>query len=85
MSNTAIQGIYHKGRVIPQDNIPFKKDMRVIIVFTEEIEPGEERYYTQGWIEAERQATEDYKAGRIESAESVDEMFAKIERELDDD
>ena len=41
----------------------------------------ESRYYTPGWKLAEKQASEDYKAGRVESAESIDEMFRKIEKE----
>lgn len=85
MPQTAIQGIYQNGKIIPQEEIPFKEDMRVIIVFNGRIVPGEERYYTQDWIKAEKQATADYKKGNVKSADNLDEMFAIIERETDDD
>lgn len=85
MPQTAIRGICHNGKVILQEEIPFKEDMRVIIVFTERIEPGEERYHTRRWIEAEKQATEAYEAGKIRWAESIDVMFQKIQEQVDDD
>jgi len=85
MPQTAIQGIYQNGVIIPQEKIPFKEDMRVIIVFTESIDPREKRYYTQEWIEAEKQASVDYMNGNVKSAENIDDMFAIIERGTDDD
>jgi len=84
MPQTAIEGIYQNGKIIPQEAIPFQDGMRVIIVSLGKIEPGEERYYTKGWIEAEKQATEDYKSGNVKSADNLNEMFAKIERETYD-
>jgi len=85
MPQTAIQGIYQNGKIIPQEEIPFKEDMRVIIVFNGKIVPGEERYYTQDWIKAEKQATADYKKANVKSADNLNEMFALIESETDDD
>ena len=41
----------------------------------------ESRYYTPEWKLAEQQASEDHKAGRVQSAENIDAMFDKIENE----
>ncbi len=46
------------------------------------IVPGEERYYTKGWIEAERQATEEYQRGGLPVYNSVDEMMDELRRTL---
>ena len=40
---------------------------------------GEERYYTESWIEAEREATEAYKRGGLKRFKSVQEMADYIE------
>jgi len=85
MPQTAIKGIYRDGKIIPQEDIPFKKDMNVIIVFTESYYQDEARYYEHGWQVAERKASEDYKARNIKSADSVDQMFEEIERDIDED
>ncbi|MCL0090499.1 hypothetical protein M1O13_00635 [Dehalococcoidia bacterium] len=39
---------------------------------------GEERYYTESWIRAEREATEAYKRGELRAYGSVDEMMDDI-------
>ncbi len=44
------------------------------------IAPGEERYYTKGWIEAERRATEDYEHGNVTVYNSLEEMMAAFEK-----
>jgi len=31
MQETAIRGIYRDGKIIPQDEIPFKGDIRLIL------------------------------------------------------
>ena len=41
MPDIAIKGIYHDGKIVPQEDIPFKQDMNVIIVFTEKYDPHE--------------------------------------------
>ena len=85
MPDIAIKGIYHDGKIVPQEDIPFKQDMNVIIVFTEKCDPHEARYYEHGWQVAEKQASEDYKAGRIKSADSLEQMFDDIERNINED
>ena len=40
---------------------------------------GEERYYTEAWIKAEREATEAYKRGGLKRFKSVQEMADYIE------
>jgi len=44
------------------------------------IAKGEERYHTQSWIEAEREATETYTKGGLKAYNSVDEMMDEIEK-----
>ena len=56
--------------------------MKVIIVFTEKYDEDEARYHEHGWQVAERKASEDYKAGNIKSADSVEQMFEEIERNI---
>ena len=85
MAQTAIKGIYRNGQIIPQEKVPYKDTMQVMIVFVDKIAPGEERYYTENWIEAERQASLAFKSGNIRTANSVGEMFAIIEEQKDDD
>ena len=85
MPQTAIKGIYRDGKIIPQEEIPFKENMNVIIVFTEKYDEDEARYYETGWQVAEKKASEDYKTGNIKSADSVDQMFDEIERNINED
>ena len=40
---------------------------------------GEERYYTESWIKAEREATEAYKRGGLKAYGGVDEMMDDIQ------
>ncbi len=84
MAQTAIKGIYRNGQIIPQEEVPYKDAMKVMIVFIDKIEPGEERYHTIEWIEAEKQSTYDLKTGNVKTANSIDEMFEKIEEHTDE-
>jgi len=43
----------------------------------------EARYYTESWIEAEREATEAYKRGDVKRFKSVQEMADYIEANID--
>ena len=85
MPEIAIKGVYKKGKIIPNEDIPFKEDMNVIIVFTEKYVQDEARYYEPGWQVAEGKASEAYKAGNVKSADSVEQMFDEIERSIDED
>ena len=60
----------------------FDEEMEVIIVFNRVFFPDETRYYNRTWQVAEKQATKDYKAGNIKSAESVEQLFSDIESSL---
>jgi len=56
-----------------------EKVYRAILFLKEEFfEPGEGRYYTDSWIEAEREATEAYHRGDLKTFKSVDEMMDDI-------
>jgi hypothetical protein len=45
---------------------------------------GESRYRKLDWQTSESQTSEDYRSGRIKSADSIDEMFEEIEKILDE-
>jgi len=79
MAQTAIKGIYKKGKILPLENIPFDEETEVLIVFNKEFFPTEARYYDHTWQVAEKQATEDYESGNIKSAKSVEQLFNDIE------
>ena len=79
MAQTAIKGIYRKGKILPLEEVPFDEEIEVVIVFNKEFFPNEARYYDRTWQVAEKQATEDYKSGNIKSAGSVDQLFNDIE------
>jgi len=85
MTQTAIKGIYRKGKIIPLEKVPFDEEAEVTIVFNREFSPNEARYYDRTWQVAEKQATEDYKSGNIKSSESVEELFNGIEDSLHED
>ncbi|TEU20332.1 MAG: hypothetical protein E3J21_02545 [Anaerolineales bacterium] len=48
-------------------------------------EDDEARYYTDSWIQAEREATEAYRRGGLKAYDSVDEMMDDILSEPDDE
>lgn len=85
MAQTAIKGIYKKGTILLLEKVPFDEEMEVIIVFNRVFFPDETRYYNRTWQVAEKQATKDYKAGNIKSAESVEQLFSDIESSLHED
>ena len=82
MPQFAIRGIYKNGEIIPLEDIPEQKSMDVIIVF---MDNDQSRYDKNDWQLAEKQASEDYRAGKIKSAASIDQMFDQIERHIDGD
>ena len=77
MTPFAIKGICQNGEIIPLEDIPPLKTMNVIIVF---LDDDQSRYEQQDWQTAEKQASEDYQAGKIKSAADIDQMFEQIER-----
>ena len=85
MAQTAIKGIYKKGKILPLEEVPFDEEIEVVIVFSKEFFPNEARYYDRTWQVAEKQATEDYKSGNIKSAGSVNQLFKDIESSLHED
>jgi hypothetical protein len=57
----------------------------VVLVRDEFIDlSGEERYNTESWIEAEREATEAYRKGGLPRFSSVAELVAHIEANIRD-
>ena len=86
-----MQAIDYKQRLLteiddlPQDELKMIYKM-VVFIRDEFIDiSGEERYYTESWIKAEREATEAYKRGGLKAYDSVDEMMDDILSESDDE
>ncbi len=50
-----------------------------MLIKNEFINEGEVRYYTKGWIDAEKEATEAHKKGDLKSFDSVKDLSDFIE------
>ena len=62
-----------------------EKIYQVVVFLKEEfIAPDEARYYTPGWIQAEKEATEAYARGGLPRFRTVREMAEHIEAQVDD-
>lgn len=55
----------------------------VMLVKNEFIDEGESRYYTKGWIYAEKEATEIYKKGDLTAFDSVGKLSDFIEDNIE--
>jgi hypothetical protein len=63
-----------------------EKIYRAVVFLKEEfIAPDEARYYTESWMQAEREATEAYRQGGLKAYDSVDEMVDDILSETEDE
>ncbi len=82
MAQLAVRGVFENGKIIPLEDISSQEPGNVMIVF---LDDDQSRYQTKSWQTAEKQATEDYRSGKIESAANVDEMFEQIEGRIDGD
>lgn len=77
MPQLAVKGIWRDGKVIPLEDVSYRDAMNVVIVFTGKYDG--ESYYDDEWLNAEEQASYDYKVGNVKSAPGIDEMFEAIE------
>ena len=57
----------------------------VVFLKKEFMAPDEARYYTESWMQAEREATEAYRQGGLKAYDSVDEMVDDILSEIEDE
>ena len=63
-----------------------EKIYRAVVFLKEEfIAPDEARYYTESWMQVEREATEAYRQGGLKAYDSVDEMVDDILSETEDE
>jgi hypothetical protein len=80
-----MQAIDYKQRLLTEiDDLPpdeLERIYKMVVFIRDEFIDisGEERYYTESWIEAEREATEAYKRGGLKRFKSVQEMADYIE------
>ena len=86
-----MQAIDYKQQLLEEmeglSDSAWEKLYKVLTVIREEfLEAGDEaRYYTESWIAAEREATEEYKRGGLRSFKSVQEMADYIEASIEED
>jgi len=63
-----------------------EKIYKIVILLRDEfLEEDEARYYTDSWIQAEREATEAHQRGGLKAYDSVDKMMDDILSEPDDE
>lgn len=82
-------GLYKK-KLIKQieslSELEARKILKTISLIRREfIDEDESRYYTKGWIEAEKKATTFYdkNKGKLKRYSSVDQLMDEIEKEID--
>lgn len=86
-----MQAIDYKQRLLTEiDDLPpdeLERIYKVVVFIRDEFidMSGEERYYTESWIKAEREATEAYKQGGLKRFKSVREMADYIEAGIEEE
>lgn len=83
-----VETLTYRERFINEVNqmsgIELEKIYKMLMFIKNEfIDEGESRYYTKGWIDAEKEATEAYKKGGLESFDSVKELSDFIESNVE--
>jgi len=56
-------------------------DDRAVLMPKKLVDKSQAYFWTKGWQEAEREANEDIKAGRVKTFASVDELVKDLEQE----
>ena len=80
-----MQAIDYKQRLLTEiDDLPqdeLERIYKMVVFIRDEFidMSGEERYYTESWIKAEREATEAYRRGGLKRFKSVREMADYID------
>lgn len=79
-----MEAITYKQRLLEEIDSLSEQDLERIykllaLIRVEFLEAGDKaRYYTESWIQAEREATEAYQQGALEAFDGVDEMMDAI-------
>jgi len=86
-----MQAIDYKQRLLAEvDDLPpgeLERIYKMVVFIRDEFidMSGEERYYTESWIKAEREATEAYKQSGLKRFKSVREMADYIEAGIEEE
>jgi hypothetical protein len=86
-----MQAIDYKQRLLAEiDDLPpdeLERVYKMVVFIRDEFidMSGEERYYTESWIKAEREATEAYNRGGLKRFKSVQEMADYIEAVIEEE
>ncbi|MEW5766527.1 MAG: hypothetical protein AB1797_02725 [bacterium] len=78
MPRLTMEGVYHKGIIIPQEEVPYNSDMRVLITFTKKIPRRELYAYTPQIQKALAKAEANYKAGKFKEYKDADTLFKDL-------
>ncbi len=78
MSQLTMEGIYHSGIVIPQEDVPYNSDMRVLITFTKKIPKREIYAHSPEIQKALAKAEISYKAGNFKEYPDADALFKDL-------
>ena len=86
-----MKAIDYKQRLLAEvDDLPpgeLERIYKMVVFIRDEFidMSGEERYYTESWIKAEREATEAYKRGGLKRFKAVREMADYIEADIEEE
>ncbi|MEW6609950.1 MAG: hypothetical protein AB1414_21310 [bacterium] len=78
MAQLTMGGVYHNGIVIPQEDVPYNSDMRVLITFTKEIPKRELYAHTPEIQEALAKAEANYKTGKFKEYTDADALLKDL-------
>lgn len=78
MPQLTMEGIYHNGVIIPQEDVPYNSDMRVLITFTKKIPKREIYAHSPDVQKALAKAEINYKAGKFKEYTNPDALFKDL-------
>ncbi|MEW6620872.1 MAG: hypothetical protein AB1422_16315 [bacterium] len=78
MSQLTMEGVYHNGIVIPQEDVPYNSDMQVLITFTKKIPKRELYVHTPEVQKALAKAEVNYKAGKFKEYTDAEDLLKDL-------
>ncbi|MBU1262820.1 hypothetical protein KKG61_04795 [bacterium] len=78
MPQLTMEGIYQNGVIIPQEDVPYNSDMRVLITFTKKIPKREIYAHSPEIQKALAKAETNYKAGKFKEYTDPDALFKDL-------
>ncbi|MFH1562337.1 MAG: hypothetical protein ABIF11_02805 [Nitrospirota bacterium] len=78
MSQLTMEGIYQNGVIIPQEDVPYNSEMRVLITFTKKIPKREIYAHSPEIQKALAKAETNYKTGNFKEYTDTDALFKDL-------